>query len=66
MRRHLGAAVLATLSLAWTTYGFNNYTSLDMMRTQLALMDDRPDDCPPWYDDPIPTKETQRTDRSQF
>jgi len=54
MRPHLAAAAaLATLSLAWTAYGYQNYTSLDMIRTQLALMDDRPDDCPPWYDSSI-------------
>ena len=46
MRRlQLGALALATLSLA----SAQNYSSVDMMRTQLALMDDRPDDCPPWY-----------------
>ena len=54
MRRlQLGTAVLAALSLSWTAYGFQNYSSVDMMRAQLALMGDRPDDCPPWYDAPL-------------
>jgi ATP-binding cassette subfamily G (WHITE) protein 2 len=57
MRRHLGTAALAGLSLAWTTYGYSNYSSIDMMRTQLSLMDDRPDDCPPWYDAIPPKRE---------
>jgi hypothetical protein len=50
MRQPLGTVVLAGLSLAWTAYGSSNYSSIDMMRAQLALMDDRPADCPPWYD----------------
>jgi len=49
MRSLLGTAVLATLSLSWSV-GAQNYSSLDMMRAQLALLDDRPDNCPPWYD----------------
>jgi hypothetical protein len=57
MRRHLGTAVLAGLSLAWTTFGYSNYSSIDMMRAQLSLMDDRPDDCPPWYDTIPPKRE---------
>lgn len=38
----LGASVLSGLASAQ-----KNYTQIDMMRAQLALMDDRPD-CPPW------------------
>jgi hypothetical protein len=45
----IGHAVIAALSLSWMTDAFSNYTSIDMMRAQLALMDDRPSDCPPWY-----------------
>ena len=50
MRRlQLGTALLAGLSLSWTTGAFQNYTQADMMRAQLSLMDGRSDDCPPWY-----------------
>src|SRR3954468_3184635 len=62
MRRlHLGTAVLATLSLSWTTYGYQspnyqtlNHSSVDLLRAQLSLMDDRPDGCPAWYDATFP------------
>jgi ATP-binding cassette subfamily G (WHITE) protein 2 len=66
MRRLLGTAVVATLSLAWTSYGYSNYSSIDMMRAQLALMDDRPEDCPPWYNAPISSQEMEYADKSQF
>ena len=49
MRRYLETVVLATISLAWAAHA-RNYSSIDIMRTQLALMDDRPDECPPWYE----------------
>jgi hypothetical protein len=49
MGRLLGSLAIAALSLSWTGYAFQNYTQVDMMRAQLALMDDRPDNCPPWY-----------------
>lgn len=42
------AAALISLSLPWMAQGFQNYTSVDMMNAQLALMDNRPDNCPPW------------------
>lgn len=44
------ALALAALSLSCVTSAYQNYSSIDMMRSQLALMDDRPKDCPPWYD----------------
>ncbi len=50
LRRLVGAATLAAFSLSWTTYGYGNYSTGDMMRAQLALMADTPTDCPTWYD----------------
>lgn len=57
MRRlQLEAVVLATLPLSWAArsyqtpiYHTSNHSSVDLLRAQLSLMDDRPDDCPPWY-----------------
>jgi hypothetical protein len=46
----LGTAALAVLSLSWSARAYQNSSSVNMMRAQLALMDDRPDECPPWYD----------------
>lgn len=43
-------ALVAALSLSWTAQALHNYSSIDMMRAQMSLMDNRPDDCPPWYD----------------
>ena len=44
----LGALValpsLPAMASAWATY-----TQADMMQAQLALLDGRPPDCPPWY-----------------
>ncbi|KAF4629027.1 hypothetical protein G7Y89_g9123 [Cudoniella acicularis] len=54
MRPLLGSAVLATLSLSWIAHAYQNYSSLDMMRAQLALMDDRPADCPPCFNCLLP------------
>jgi hypothetical protein len=34
------------------------------MRAQLSLMDDRPDDCPPWYDTLLPSQEKGFTDKT--
>ena len=50
--RILRAAVLGALSLASLGDAYNNYSSydsVDMMRAQLALMEGRPKECPPWY-----------------
>lgn len=42
-----GALALSSVALA------QNFSSsspgIDALRAQLALMDDRPKDCPPWY-----------------
>ena len=43
------ALALAALALSCVTSASNNYSSVDMMRAQLTLMEDRPKDCPPWY-----------------
>jgi hypothetical protein len=37
------------LSLSSIAAAYTNYSSVDMIRAQLALMEDRPKDCPPWY-----------------
>lgn len=49
-------ALVIALSLSSVAAAYKNYTSVDMMRAQLALMEDRPKDCPPWYafDDDFP------------
>lgn len=57
---HLGLKSLlaaATLLLASPTIAFINssYSEIDMMQTQLALLDNRPKDCPPWSDTPFET-----------
>jgi hypothetical protein len=41
----------ATLLLAPQCFGFINssYSEIDMMQAQLALLDNRPKDCPPWF-----------------
>ena len=44
------ALAIAALSLSCVASASKNYSSVDMMRAQLALLDDRPKDCPPWYD----------------
>ena len=41
---------LAAFSLSCFASAYSNFSSVDMMRAQIALMDDRPKDCPPWYD----------------
>lgn len=43
-------ALLLAAAAAWGQLSAAyNYSTADMMRAQLALMDDRPKDCPPWY-----------------
>lgn len=39
---------LGVVSLSCVVAAQKNYTQVDMMRAQLALLDDRPGDCPPW------------------
>ncbi|KAF7877304.1 hypothetical protein EAF04_000987 [Stromatinia cepivora] len=53
-RLQLGTVVLATLSLSWNAYAFTNYSTIDSMKAQLALMDDRPDNCPPCFNCLLP------------
>ncbi|RAL61871.1 hypothetical protein DID88_002934 [Monilinia fructigena] len=53
-RLQLGTVVLATLSLSWNAYAFTNYSTIDSMKAQLALMGDRPDDCPPCFNCLLP------------
>ncbi len=44
------ALAVAALSFSCVASAYRNYSSIDTMRAQLSLMDDRPKDCPPWYD----------------
>lgn len=44
------ALAVAALSLTCLTSAYNHTSSIDMTRAQLAIMEDRPKDCPPWYD----------------
>ncbi len=46
--RALAIAALS-LSLSCVASASRNYSSVDMIRAQLDLLDDRPKDCPPWY-----------------
>ncbi|KAK4447596.1 hypothetical protein QBC34DRAFT_409083 [Podospora aff. communis PSN243] len=47
------AFALAALSLSCVS-AYRNTSSIDMMRTQLALLDDRPKDCPPCFNCNLP------------
>jgi hypothetical protein len=48
--RAIAVAALSLLSLSSVTSAYKNYSSVDMRRAQLALMEIRPrEDCPPWY-----------------
>ncbi|KAI1105739.1 hypothetical protein F4804DRAFT_303400 [Jackrogersella minutella] len=53
-RAALGAL---SLSLSRLVVGQKNFTQLDMMRAQLALLDDRPSDCPPCFNCLLPANE---------
>ncbi|KAK2623855.1 hypothetical protein QTJ16_007036 [Diplocarpon rosae] len=67
MQRFLGAAVLMALSQSWTISAAQNYSSIDMMRAQLALMGDRPADCPPCFNCLLPAFTCgQYSDCNQF
>ncbi|KAL2271321.1 hypothetical protein VTJ83DRAFT_692 [Remersonia thermophila] len=48
------ALALAALSLSSLASAYSNYTSIDMMRAQMALMADRPKDCPPCFNCNLP------------
>ncbi|EKD12648.1 uncharacterized protein L3040_005232 [Drepanopeziza brunnea f. sp. 'multigermtubi'] len=54
MRGVLDRVAFGALSLAWTVAAAGNYSSIDMMRAQLALMGDRPADCPPCFNCLLP------------
>ncbi|KAG7292889.1 hypothetical protein NEMBOFW57_002934 [Staphylotrichum longicolle] len=53
LRRHRALALVA-LSLSCVTSAYTNYSSVDMIRAQLALMEDRPKDCPPCFNCNLP------------
>ncbi|EHA54731.1 ABC transporter [Pyricularia oryzae 70-15] len=48
------ALALGATSLLWLASVSANYTTYDSMRAQLALMDDRPKDCPPCFNCLLP------------
>ncbi|KAI1329767.1 hypothetical protein F5Y16DRAFT_81260 [Xylariaceae sp. FL0255] len=48
---------LAGLSWSHTVAAQKNYTQVDMLRAQLALLDDRPSDCPPCFNCLLPAYE---------
>ncbi|KAI6081498.1 hypothetical protein F4821DRAFT_249212 [Hypoxylon rubiginosum] len=48
---------LGVLPLSCLVLGQRNYTQVDMMRAQLALLDDRPSDCPPCFNCLLPAYE---------
>ncbi|KAG4430218.1 hypothetical protein IFR05_014304 [Cadophora sp. M221] len=57
MGRFLKTVALAALSLSWTTYASRNYSSystVDMLRAELALLDSRGADCPPCFNCLLP------------
>ncbi|KAI0179033.1 hypothetical protein GGR52DRAFT_534567 [Hypoxylon sp. FL1284] len=56
-RYSLGRIALGALSLSCLVLGQNNYTQVDMLRAQLALLDDRPSDCPPCFNCLLPAYE---------
>lgn len=53
LRLHRALAV-AALSLSCFASAYNNYSSVNVARSQVTLMDDRPKDCPPWYGSYLP------------
>ncbi|KAI1338403.1 hypothetical protein F5Y15DRAFT_128100 [Xylariaceae sp. FL0016] len=53
----LPSLALATLSLSCLAMAQRNYTQVDMLRAQLALLDDRPGDCPPCFNCLLPAHE---------
>ncbi|KAI1502531.1 hypothetical protein F5X99DRAFT_157626 [Biscogniauxia marginata] len=48
---------LGALSLSCIAAAQKNYTQVDMLRAQLALLDDRPSDCPPCFNCLLPAYE---------
>ncbi|KAI0160619.1 hypothetical protein GGR57DRAFT_388693 [Xylariaceae sp. FL1272] len=60
LSRNIRSLVLAALSLSHGVLGQQNYTQAtqaDMLRAQLALMGDRPADCPPCFNCLLPAHE---------
>lgn len=51
----LRALALGALSLSPCLVSAQNYTEVDMLRAQLALMGDRPPDCPPCFNCLLPS-----------
>ncbi|KAL2021651.1 hypothetical protein VTK56DRAFT_7004 [Thermocarpiscus australiensis] len=49
-----GALAVTALSLSCVTSAYKNYSSIDTIRAQLALMEDRPKDCPPCFNCNLP------------
>jgi hypothetical protein len=47
--RALLAGVLIAAPSVVAAYANSTFSNVDMLRAQLALMDNRPKDCPPWY-----------------
>lgn len=47
-RRSLVFGAVLYLPLLVAALGNSTYQDIDMLRSKLALMDDRPGDCPPW------------------
>lgn len=47
-RRYLAAGLLALVPSLAMAQENSTYSEADMLRAQLALMGDRPDNCPPW------------------
>ncbi|KAI0410028.1 hypothetical protein F4802DRAFT_11111 [Xylaria palmicola] len=50
-------AAIGAVSLSCVVAAQTNYTQVDMMRAQLALLDDRPGDCPPCFNCLLPAYE---------
>lgn len=51
LRALLAGALVAAPSMV-AAYANSTFSHVDMLRAQLALMDNRPKDCPPWYATP--------------
>lgn len=48
LRDLLSLGTLASLSFVSAQRNYSSYSEIDMARAQLALLDSRPDKCPPW------------------
>ncbi|KAK4144391.1 uncharacterized protein C8A04DRAFT_36639 [Dichotomopilus funicola] len=54
LRRAVALAALSLSCVASTSQGSHSYTSAEMMQARLALMEERPPDCPPCFDCNLP------------